>query len=335
MSPNTRVRVFISYSRKDKKWLDKLQTALKPLIRQETIDLWADTRIQAGERWQEEITAALSKAKVAVLLVSHDFLASDFIANEEMPFILAVAKAQGLRILWIPVTASLVEKTKIAEYQAAHDPRRPLDGLGPATLNQALVAIAMKIEAAAGDSGAPAPIVAGRIHPHVHAADSIPPAAHRRLLCDLEQAIDSGELKDSELGPLVLETLQAEPELELVDSYDPKWITAGVRLGDYYHVLIRRSAGQRDWQRDFAKVATPILVGVARSTERSVEAQAVVVRLCDILAQRLRLKIVWPDDPDELNDVKNALYRACLGSAVLESDDVLCVLQDLPVVGPG
>lgn len=107
-----------------------------------------------------------------------------------------------------------------------------------------------------------------------------------------------------------------------------------MRLGDYYYVFVRPSAGLRDWQRDFAKAAVPILVAVAQSIKRSADAQALVIRLCEALAQRLRLRVVWPNDPDELNDVKNALYQACLSSHEVESDRVLIVLQGLSVVGP-
>ena len=175
--------------------------------------------------------------------------------------------------------------------------------------------------------------MAGGIQPafRVVGAGTQPPP-HRVLLRDLERALAAGALKDSELGPLVLETLKQETDLELVKPYDPKWIAVGIRLADSYFRPIRTSAGHRDWQRDFAKTATPILVGVARSLLRSADAQAVIVRLCEVVAQRLRLKLVWPDDSD---DLRNALYRECLDSHEVESDAVLIVLQGLTVVGPG
>jgi hypothetical protein len=177
--------------------------------------------------------------------------------------------------------------------------------------------------------------VAGAIQPafNVVGVEARPPP-HRALLRDLERALASGELKDSELGPLVLETLQEETNLELVKLYDPQWITVGIRVADSYFRLIRPSAGQRDWQRDFAKTATPILVGVARSLMRSADAQAMIVRLCEVMARRLRLKLVWADDADELNDVRNALYRECLAAHEVESDAVLILLQGLTVIGP-
>ena len=41
--------------------------------------------IKTGQRWRDEIKAALAQADVAILLISADFYASDFIANNELP----------------------------------------------------------------------------------------------------------------------------------------------------------------------------------------------------------------------------------------------------------
>jgi hypothetical protein len=155
-----RDQVFISYSHNDKDWLEKLQTVLKPLIRKGVVNVWDDTRIQAGQKWREEIKTALSGAKVAVLLVSPDFLASEFIAEGELPPLLRAAAAEGLTIIWVPVRDSLFTETEIAEYQAAFDPARPLAGLSPAEVDKALVEISKKIKAATVDlSQAPQPFV--------------------------------------------------------------------------------------------------------------------------------------------------------------------------------
>jgi small GTP-binding protein len=147
--PVTRNQVFISYSHKDKKWFDELKIHLEPLIREQNLKLWDDTQIKPGAVWRDEIQAALASAKVAVLLVSPNFLASSFISQNELPPLLEAAKAEGVKILWIPLRASNYKATAIEKYQAAHPTDSPLNTIMGGKRDQAWVNICNAINTAA------------------------------------------------------------------------------------------------------------------------------------------------------------------------------------------
>jgi hypothetical protein len=76
--------VFFSYSHKDEGLRDQLETHLSMLKRQRFIETWHDRRITAGEKLDAAISGNLERADVVLLLVSPDFLASDYCYGKEM-----------------------------------------------------------------------------------------------------------------------------------------------------------------------------------------------------------------------------------------------------------
>jgi internalin A len=142
-----RSSAFISYSSKDKQWLCQLLTMLTPAIRN-GLKIWSDQEIPAGALWRQEIHNALAAAKVAVLLVSVEFLASEFIHTVELPSLLEAAASEGLTVLWVPIDFNLVDQTPIHPFQAAHDPEQPLISLSEAERSRALRKIGQRVIAA-------------------------------------------------------------------------------------------------------------------------------------------------------------------------------------------
>jgi len=142
--------VFLSYSHSDAQWLGELQTHLKPYVRHGSITAWSDLQIRPGSKWLESIREALSRTKVAVLLVSPDFLASDFIHDEELTPLLKDAQEKGVRILWFPLRPSSYQKCGLDAYQALVDPAKPLVKMRRAGRDEAFVHICKQIEAAMG-----------------------------------------------------------------------------------------------------------------------------------------------------------------------------------------
>src|SRR5262245_18489141 len=125
-----RNKVFISYSHKDKAWLERLQVHLKDLERSGLFERWDDTKIQSGMKWREEIRGALDSAKVAVLLISADFIASDFITRDELPPLLSAAENDGVVILPLIIKPSRFSQIEsLSQFQTVNPPDRPIIGL--------------------------------------------------------------------------------------------------------------------------------------------------------------------------------------------------------------
>lgn len=77
-------KVFISYSRRDEKALDRLHTHLAMLRRDGLVETWYDRDILAGQNIDREIESNLSASEIFVALASPDFLASNYCYEREM-----------------------------------------------------------------------------------------------------------------------------------------------------------------------------------------------------------------------------------------------------------
>jgi hypothetical protein len=126
LSQTARRKVFISYSRSDGQYLDELITHLKPYMRSKAIEVWCDTQIKAGEKWEDLINQALEETRVAVLLVSKAFLASDFIYDRELTPLLEAARAGKVTLLTVVASPITFSDTPLVGIQAVNDPKNPL-----------------------------------------------------------------------------------------------------------------------------------------------------------------------------------------------------------------
>jgi hypothetical protein len=140
-----RRRVFISYSHRDARFLQRLQVHLKPLERDGIIDFWDDTKIVAGMHWREEIQSALESSAIAILLISADFLASDFITKYELPALLLSAETEGTTILPVIVKSCLFAGSKVDVFQTVNPPDEPLAEMTTAERERVLTKLAKMI----------------------------------------------------------------------------------------------------------------------------------------------------------------------------------------------
>lgn len=130
-------RVFVSYSHRDKVWLERFREMQDPLARNDLLAVWDDTRMVPGE-WQPQIDEAMRHADVALFLVSSHFLASDFVNRDELPELLRMARQRSLRVVWVLLDVCLWEMTPLAKFQGVNADR-PLIGLRSKAARQAVI----------------------------------------------------------------------------------------------------------------------------------------------------------------------------------------------------
>lgn len=124
-------KLFISYCHSDQQCLERLLVHLRPLHTARTVACWSDKSIRSGDKWRTEIRKNIDEAAIAILLVSADFLASDFITNNELPPLLVAAEARGTRILPVVLKPCGFHRDPVlSSFQCANDPTVPLLGLG-------------------------------------------------------------------------------------------------------------------------------------------------------------------------------------------------------------
>ena len=147
MSQTPRTKVFISYSHSDKEHLERLQVHLKPLERSGRVDLWDDTELCPGQKWATEIQKAIDRAKVAILLISADFLYSEFIHEVELPQLLSAAENRGIVIMPVILKPSRFSDTPIlSEFQTVNDPLTPLLEMSEIEQEKIWVELSQKVE---------------------------------------------------------------------------------------------------------------------------------------------------------------------------------------------
>ncbi len=92
-------KVFISYSHQDQTLRQKLDNHLSNLKQQNIITSWYDGDITAGTEWRSRIMQHLNNAQIILLLISDDFMASDFCYSIEMTQAIARHDANQARVI--------------------------------------------------------------------------------------------------------------------------------------------------------------------------------------------------------------------------------------------
>jgi tetratricopeptide (TPR) repeat protein len=138
-------KVFISYSQRDKKWLNLLLQQLAPVLKRKPAAVWWDGKIKPGNHWRKEVNEALTSATVGVLLLSSHFASADFIIKEELPYLLDAAVKHQVKLFCVLLSNFLYDELGLDKFQFLNSPSRPLNSLSRSKLDDALVSICRTI----------------------------------------------------------------------------------------------------------------------------------------------------------------------------------------------
>jgi hypothetical protein len=95
--------IFISYSRRNGPWVDRLRTLFQPMERRGMLSTWSDADLEAGLPWEPQLLSSIAAARAALLLVTPALLASDYVKKVELPALLSRARAPAtnFRLFWL------------------------------------------------------------------------------------------------------------------------------------------------------------------------------------------------------------------------------------------
>jgi hypothetical protein len=146
------VKIFFSYSHRDESLRDELEKHLSPLKRSGVIEPWHDRRIGAGEEFDKSISQYLESADIILLLISADFLASDYCYGREMRRALERHDAGEARVIPVILHACDWQHMPFGKLLAAPKDGRPVSKWPDQ--NEAFLDIVQKIRQAATEINA-------------------------------------------------------------------------------------------------------------------------------------------------------------------------------------
>ena len=120
------VTLFISYSHKDERYRDELRGALTAYERRGDVTTWDDTCIMPGQKWEQQLLDKLERADIIVLLLSNDFIRSEYCYSKEMKRALKRDAANENAVVPIVVRACAFDKLELGQIQAILPQGKPI-----------------------------------------------------------------------------------------------------------------------------------------------------------------------------------------------------------------
>src|SRR5260221_3651321 len=145
------IKIFFCYAHEDETLLNQLKAHLRPLERKGLIEMWLDRDINAGVAWESEIDTQLNAAQIILLLVSSDFIDSDYCYSKEMKQALERHNREEARVIPIILRHVYWKEAPFGKLQALPKDGKPVTSNQWHNLDEAFYDIAENIQKVTGE----------------------------------------------------------------------------------------------------------------------------------------------------------------------------------------
>ncbi len=137
-------KAFFSYAHEDVAVVANLQKHLAPLRHEEIVEFWYDRDLVAGENWDNAITSQLENAHIVVVVISSDFVSSEYAYGKELRRALELHERGQLRVVPVIARNCRWQNLPIGRLQALPESGRPITSWTDP--DDAYVSVALGIE---------------------------------------------------------------------------------------------------------------------------------------------------------------------------------------------
>src|SRR5450432_1902291 len=120
------LEVFCCYAREDQEMLRHLKKHLAPLVRDGQIKIWSDIDLDAGVEWEKELHRHLESADIILLLISPDFMDSDYCYSTEMGRAIARHNEGSAQVIPVLLRSTFWLNAPFAKFQMVPTDAKPI-----------------------------------------------------------------------------------------------------------------------------------------------------------------------------------------------------------------
>jgi hypothetical protein len=242
--------VFVSYSRLDQKHLDRVEPFLQALEDAGNVSLFIDKHIETGEQWRRRILKALDRMDVAILLISDNFLNSEFIFEVELSNIRRAARNRDVMVIPLFLESCTADIPNwILEHQAPFDLETHLGAAEPSAADTTLSQMCERIKLFAFKDAIWPRLFRRRV---ANWRFSIPFATSVAAMSFVVFFISWRMIQPEPVRELTsgfpISMCQTDNNTSAVQLFENGWLAANFRRDEFYAIAKRPAAGVQ-WLR--------------------------------------------------------------------------------------